>query len=948
MATVAELLVKIGADSQGLRKEIAASRRQMQRAFGPDALQFADKAGTALLGLSAGIGAVGFASIKMAADMEQNRIAFTTMLGSAEQADKFLRELAAFAEKTPFEFTGLVASSKKLLAFGFQAKEIIPIMTKIGDAVSAVGGSAEVLDRVTLAFGQMKTKGFVSAEEMKQLAEAGIPAWEMLAKVIGKDLPTTMKLAEDKALDANAAIEGMLSQMTEKYGGMMEKQSKTITGMLSNIKDKSGSIMRDMGEEITKAVDLKSKMQGSLDFLDEFASRVKSSGATQALIDMVPAPVITAAIFTVSTALTATLIPAILSARIAALSLWASLGPLGWAVVGVSTLVGTLAVQSQKSNSASELMNATIYDGSVRLMDYAKSANTATTALDRFSGAGAEGGLSRIGDEVKWFDEFNAAAEKSKKALASSVIIGDKAAEQAMKDLKDEAERVHKDIKREWVQTTQTELQQLNIWEKEQLDSLEKTKSMNADYEQDKIKVTETASVRRRKILADEARATAAIWDKATEDARAMQTKVAQLKLPTVTNADGGQETSKVALQKLNIQTDFEAQISNIRNKYRDWAAEYSTSTDQQKEQSRLAWTESGKQFEITTDGMVNFKRQIDAEIVIAEQEKTAKLKTINEAYLNWKEQLESAYNEGSLTKFKEQLNTEQALYQQSLTTKQSIIDSYYEAWKIAHKSAQDYMLEGINTMSDGLERFFSDALSGTETWSDAWRNLKKTAGDMIASMAAEWIAARIKMWLIDKLFGSKSENETQSKAAASSAAWWPAAIARSLAEAGANAPPAIAGMAAASVAGMALQNVSGHATGGYITGPGTGTSDSILSRLSHGEYVIKAKAVRKIGLDALNMINRGILPGFASGGIVTGPSIETYGAGRYANTTIGGSSFEAVNTTSTSSQPPVFIQPIIKAWDMVSIDRWLEDGGGRKLEKYFTKRAREFAPVGG
>lgn len=61
-----------------------------------------------------------------------------------------------------------------------------------------------------------------------------------------------------------------------------------------------------------------------------------------------------------------------------------------------------------------------------------------------------------------------------------------------------------------------------------------------------------------------------------------------------------------------------------------------------------------------------------------------------------------------------------------------------------------------------------------------------------------------------------------------------------------------------------------GFATGGMIRGPGTGTSDSIPALLSNGEYVIRAAAVRKLGKNALDLLNRGIaIPRFADGGMV-------------------------------------------------------------------------------
>lgn len=70
--------------------------------------------------------------------------------------------------------------------------------------------------------------------------------------------------------------------------------------------------------------------------------------------------------------------------------------------------------------------------------------------------------------------------------------------------------------------------------------------------------------------------------------------------------------------------------------------------------------------------------------------------------------------------------------------------------------------------------------------------------------------------------------------------------------------------------AGGDTKPVEGFAAGGMIRGPGTGTSDSIPALLSNGEYVIRAAAVRKLGKNALDLLNQGIaIPRFADGGMV-------------------------------------------------------------------------------
>ncbi|WP_062391108.1 tape measure protein [Pseudomonas abietaniphila] len=69
--------------------------------------------------------------------------------------------------------------------------------------------------------------------------------------------------------------------------------------------------------------------------------------------------------------------------------------------------------------------------------------------------------------------------------------------------------------------------------------------------------------------------------------------------------------------------------------------------------------------------------------------------------------------------------------------------------------------------------------------------------------------------------------------------------------------------------AALANGSLPAHASGGYISGPGTGTSDSILARLSNGEYVMTAAATKMFGTGLLNQMNAGYIPAFATGGPV-------------------------------------------------------------------------------
>lgn len=88
------------------------------------------------------------------------------------------------------------------------------------------------------------------------------------------------------------------------------------------------------------------------------------------------------------------------------------------------------------------------------------------------------------------------------------------------------------------------------------------------------------------------------------------------------------------------------------------------------------------------------------------------------------------------------------------------------------------------------------------------------------------------------------------------------------------------------------------YARGGAVRGPGTGTSDSIMARLSNGEFVMRAAAVRHWGAGFMSNLNRfaggGMVmpsrgvPSFADGGLVAAGG----GTGRAVHLHLGGHEF--------------------------------------------------------
>ena len=187
------------------------------------------------------------------ATMESNELALKNLVGGSKEAKKYLDELYDTAKETPFEFTDLTSASRRLISFGLDAEKTQRILAATGDAVAAMGGSAENIDRVTLALGQMQAKGKVSAEELLQLTEAGIPAYKILQDELGLTGDQVANIGNE-GIKAGVAIDALTRGMEKRFGGMAAKQAQTWSGMTSTMRDTwaqmTGAMTEDLFDEL--------------------------------------------------------------------------------------------------------------------------------------------------------------------------------------------------------------------------------------------------------------------------------------------------------------------------------------------------------------------------------------------------------------------------------------------------------------------------------------------------------------------------------------------------------------------------------------------------------------------------------------------------------------------------------------------------------------------------
>lgn len=176
------------------------------------------------------------AVLEFSKNLEQSAISFSIMLGSGEKAQRFLEELKTFAATTPFSFETARDASQRLLAMGFAAESVIPTMRTLSDATAVMGASKEKMDRIVLALGQMKTNGKIAGQEIRQLAEAGIPAYTILQEELGLTSDQIKNIGKMK-ISGDLGVEAILRGMQKRFGGAADQISKTLGGLQSTVKD---------------------------------------------------------------------------------------------------------------------------------------------------------------------------------------------------------------------------------------------------------------------------------------------------------------------------------------------------------------------------------------------------------------------------------------------------------------------------------------------------------------------------------------------------------------------------------------------------------------------------------------------------------------------------------------------------------------------------------------
>lgn len=180
-------------------------------------------------------GLIGYGA-KFNAEIEQYQTSFEVMTGSAEEASKLVEDLKKMGAETPFELSDLAETTQLLMNYGFEAEETKDRLKMLGDISQ---GSAEKMNRIAMAYGQMSSAGKVQLEDIKQMIEAGFNPLQEISESTGESMASLYDRISKGTISVDEITASMQRSTAEggKYFQSMEKQSKTVNGQISTLQD---------------------------------------------------------------------------------------------------------------------------------------------------------------------------------------------------------------------------------------------------------------------------------------------------------------------------------------------------------------------------------------------------------------------------------------------------------------------------------------------------------------------------------------------------------------------------------------------------------------------------------------------------------------------------------------------------------------------------------------
>ena len=191
--------------------------------------------------------------VKVRGEFELQNTALASILQNKDQADKLFGQITELAVKSPFTVKELTTYTKSLSAYSVEYEKLYDTTKMLADVSAGLGVD---MQRLILAFGQVKAANFLRGTETRQFTEAGINMLGELAKYYSELEGRIVSVGEVqerqfKRMISSQDVEQVFKRLTSAGGmfyDMQERQAETLAGMMSNLQDSIDLMLNDIGK----------------------------------------------------------------------------------------------------------------------------------------------------------------------------------------------------------------------------------------------------------------------------------------------------------------------------------------------------------------------------------------------------------------------------------------------------------------------------------------------------------------------------------------------------------------------------------------------------------------------------------------------------------------------------------------------------------------------------
>ena len=192
--------------------------------------------------------------IKVRGEFEMQHRSLQILLQDVDKANELWDKTVALAVKSPFRVKELVTYTKQLAAYRVESDKLYDTTRMLADVSAGLGVD---MNRLILAFGQVKAANFLRGTELRQFSEAGVNMLEELAKRFTALEGRAVSVGDvfervSKRMVSFKDVEAVFQTITSEGGvfyQMQEKQSETLRGLIMNLKDSIDLMFNEIGQD---------------------------------------------------------------------------------------------------------------------------------------------------------------------------------------------------------------------------------------------------------------------------------------------------------------------------------------------------------------------------------------------------------------------------------------------------------------------------------------------------------------------------------------------------------------------------------------------------------------------------------------------------------------------------------------------------------------------------